>query len=101
MTNIERIEDMESILDESLSLIDDMKMLSARLNDHAARLEKLTGYYYSEERNRDIEDDEENLLPADLKRGVLSEDGIWNMLEDYRDAAIDLMDAGLKIIRNN
>ena len=24
-------------------------------------------------------------LPPDLKRGVLSEDGIWNLLADYRD----------------
>ena len=24
-------------------------------------------------------------LPPDLKRGVLSEDGIWNLLSDYRD----------------
>ena len=25
------------------------------------------------------------LLPANLKRGVLSEDGIWNLLSDYRE----------------
>lgn len=101
MTNIERIENMESILDESLSLIDDMKRLSAKIEEHAAKLDELTEYYYSDERHQDLEDDEKNLLPEDLKRGVLSEDGIWNMLGDYRDAAVDLMDAGLKIIRNN
>ena len=30
-------------------------------------------------------DDEAGLLPADLKRGVLSEDGIWNLLVDVRE----------------
>ena len=30
----------------------------------------------------DFADDEAGRLPADLKRGVLSEDGIWNLLSD-------------------
>ena len=30
---------------------------------------------------KDFELDEEGKLPADLKRGVLSEDGIYNLLE--------------------
>jgi hypothetical protein len=29
--------------------------------------------------------DEAGKLPPDLKRGVLSEDGIWNLLSDYRE----------------
>ena len=29
--------------------------------------------------------DEAGNLPADLKRGVLSEDGIWNLLADNRE----------------
>ena len=29
--------------------------------------------------------DEAGNLPPDLKRGVLSEDGIWNLLSDYRE----------------
>ena len=29
--------------------------------------------------------EEAGILPPDLKRGVLSEDGIWNLLSDYRD----------------
>ena len=33
---------------------------------------------------KDFEADEEGKLPADLKRGVLSEDGIYNLLTDYQ-----------------
>jgi hypothetical protein len=33
---------------------------------------------------KDFEDDENGLLPKELKCGVLSEDGIWNMLEECR-----------------
>ena len=32
---------------------------------------------------KDFEADEAGKLPQDLKRGVLSEDGLWNLLSDY------------------
>ena len=32
-----------------------------------------------------MEADEAGLLPYNLKRGVLSEDGIWNTLAHYRE----------------
>ena len=32
----------------------------------------------------DLKADEDGLLPESLRRGVLSEDGIWNLLVDHR-----------------
>jgi len=46
----------------------------------------LSEYYGSDEWKQDYADDEAGLLPKDLKRGVLSEDGIWNLLADWREA---------------
>ena len=45
---------------------------------------KLEAYYNSPQWRKDFEADEAGKLPKDLKRGVLSEDGLWNLLEDYR-----------------
>ena len=45
----------------------------------------LDGYYGSENWRQDFADDEAGLLPADLKRGVLSEDAIWNLLTDVKE----------------
>ena len=42
----------------------------------------LAEYYGSDEWKQDFADDEKGLLPSDLKRGVLSEDGLWNVLVD-------------------
>lgn len=51
----------------------------------AAKLaESLSAYYASDEWKGDFAADEAGLLPPDLPRGVLSEDGIYNTLEDYR-----------------
>ena len=41
----------------------------------------LSEYYESDEWKQDFADDEAGLLPKDLKRGVLSEDGIWNIFD--------------------
>ena len=46
---------------------------------------ELSKYYGSESWKLDFAADEAGKLPPDLKRGVLSEDGIWNLLSDYRE----------------
>ena len=50
-----------------------------------AAAEALADYYESEACRRDFDDDEAGRLPPDLRRGVLSEDGIWNALERRRE----------------
>ena len=62
--------------------------LSAALDNYEAvqdDIAALEQYYGSEEWKQDYAADEAGLLPADLKRGVLSEDGIWNLLSDVRE----------------
>ena len=49
------------------------------------KIDALESYYTSPEWKQDFADDEAGLLPGDLKRGVLSEDGIHNLLERYRE----------------
>ena len=51
------------------------------LIDEDARI--LDEYYRSPLWRADFEADETGELPADLPRGVLSEDGIYNALEEY------------------
>lgn len=43
-------------------------------------LQELTEYYENGQWMADYEADEAGLLPHDLKRGVLSEDGVYNLL---------------------
>ena len=52
------------------------------IKDDIAELSK---YYGSELWKLDFAADEAGHLPPALKRGVLSEDGIWNLLADYHE----------------
>lgn len=82
MKQIERIKEMEVRLERAAAAVMDM---SAALDKYEAvqeDIKALRKYYGSRQWKQDYADDEAGRLPADLKRGVLSEDGIWNLLED-------------------
>ena len=70
-------------LDEAICRIRRMEELYDALRDDPGHpsLEELVRYYESGQWLRDYELDELGLLPPDLKRGVLSQDGIYNLLD--------------------
>jgi len=85
MNQIARIKKMEQQMERASQAV---MALSAALDQYAEAQEALAAlrqYYGSDEWRHDFADDEAGRLPADLKRGVLSEDGIWNLLEDDRE----------------
>lgn len=85
MEQTERIKEMEQRMNRASMAV---MGLSAALDQFEAAkndIDTLNTYYGSSEWKEDFDTDQQNLLPKDLKRGVLSEDGLWNLLEDYRE----------------
>ena len=81
--SIKRIKKYEKILDGAKFA---MTLKDASIStDLKALICKLDIYYQSSEWKIDHGYDEAGLLPTDLKRGVLSEDGIYNLLEEYKE----------------
>ena len=80
---IARIKEMETRLDRALEAITKMKDTLDEYESVREDIRQLETYYSSRTWLDDFEADEAGLLPQDLKRGVLSEDGISNMLEEY------------------
>ena len=78
LTREERIAFYEQIFDELSAAVQTADSLSNELQKKAELLEE---YYTSGAWREDYEADEAGLLPADLKRGVLSQDGVFNLLE--------------------
>ena len=78
--DIERITDMEqrfNRVDEALRALEIAMDTIISLEDDIL---KLDAYYSGNEWKADFRSDELGRLPQDLKRGVLSEDAIWNLL---------------------
>jgi hypothetical protein len=90
MEQTERIKQMEQRMERAAKAV---MQLSAALDNYEAVQEdiaELERYYSSEQWKQDYAADEDGILPADLKRGVLSEDALWNLLSDVRELKPDI-----------
>ena len=75
---IKRIEQMEALFDRVL-LVYESAFETPFLQE---AVQTLSHYYFDGEWMHDFALDEEGRLPKTLKRGVLSEDGLYNVLCD-------------------
>ena len=85
MTQIQRIKYMERQLNQLLAALHAMNKALSTLAKARNAAQALSDYYGSAEWRSDFADDEAGRLPENLKRGVLSEDAIWNALQEYHE----------------
>ena len=90
MDRIERIREMEARMDRVARWVE---TVSSALEDRLsiqADVQELASYYESDLWMEDYEADEAGTLTADMKRGVLSEDGLYNLLSEYEELVLRL-----------
>ena len=83
MEQITRIMHMEQILDEVTEVIASLSESLEQYELIQDRLQELSAYYGSTQWRADFDDDHAGRLPRDLKRGVLSEDAVYNLLMEH------------------
>ena len=81
---IARVKQMEQYMDEILDLLERSPESIKENEEMKAKVVELEKYQESGQWLRDYEGDERGELPSDLKRGVLSEDMLYNLLCDVR-----------------
>ena len=87
MTQIERISHMEQILDKTAEAAKHLSVALERFLALKEDVSELEAYYTGPQWRQDYEDDCAGRLPEVLKRGVLSEDAVYDllsMLEELR-----------------
>ncbi|MCQ2552758.1 MAG: DUF4298 domain-containing protein [Clostridia bacterium] len=84
MQRIDRIKCMEEKFDKALKAVEELDAALENFEAVIPEIEELIAYYELNLWRRDFAADEAGKLPSDLKRGVLSEDGIYNLLSDYQ-----------------
>ena len=75
---------MEQCLDQAAEAVRTLDSALQQFADAQEAIARLEAYYQSRQWKQDYAADEAGRLPADLKHGVLSQDGIWNLLEDVK-----------------
>ena len=81
LSRAERVSFYEMIFDEVRSIPREAAAIGEEIR---MKVRLLDEYYTSGEWQEDYEADEEGLLPADLKRGVLSQDGLYDFLTGWQ-----------------
>ena len=81
----ERIARYEDMADRAERAADRLEQALAEYEEALPLMSELDAYYSGLEWRTDYEADEAGLLPENLKRGVLSEDGLYDLLDRYRE----------------
>ena len=82
MDQIERITHMENILNRAKAALSALEKALDRYDAVREGLAELEAYYSGRLWMQDFEDDRAGKIPRDLRRGVLSEDAVYNLLTD-------------------
>ncbi len=101
MKHYEHISKMETIMNDHSRMLAQLNDLLDRLEAHQQERQELIAYYYSDQRRQDLEDDNQDLIPKTMHRGVLSEDEIYNLMSEDYETGIRMIELALKFIRND
>ena len=82
---IKRIKHNEELLDTIAAAVKKFDRAIKEYNKVKPQIKELTGYYESDMWKEDFEADEKGKLPKDLKRGVLSEDTLYDLLQEIKE----------------
>ena len=82
---LNRIEDMNERLNKACEVLDQLEKAVSGYNSIKEDVRILQQYMESGQWQLDFEADEAGELPADLPRGVLSEDAVYNVLAEYEE----------------
>ena len=82
---IARVEKMEYYFDTIQKILIENPDLIINDASTVTMLDELIDYYENGQWLRDYECDERGELPTALKRGVLSEDGVYNLISDIEE----------------
>ena len=85
MEQITRIQQMEQLFDFAKEAMEEPVITPEKYKELQKVIAILSEYYSRKEWKQDYADDEAGLFPKDLRRGVLSEDGLWNLLADWQE----------------
>lgn len=100
MGQIERIQHFETLLDRITPVLENLEEALDAFEGIQEDVKELAAYYEDDDWREDFEADEAGKLPADLKRGVLSEDGIYDVLSSHYALTIRLLDTVSTILKN-
>ncbi len=91
MYDTERIAEMEQLFDDCTEAVAGLSEAIEKYRGKLGDIGTLIRYYDGGEWREDFEADESGLLAPGLKRGVLSEDGLYDLLSENRELTLRML----------
>ena len=82
---LNRIKRMESYLDEATLTLEELSLALEKYEKMEKKYYKLEDYYGGSDWRIDFEADEAGLIPTEIKRGILSEDELYNLIIEHKE----------------
>lgn len=96
---IERIQRMEGYLNAYAKTLEDTKHVMDRLKEHQESYIQLRDYYSSQVYFDDLDLSNQADFPDDLPCGVLSEDAVYDLLDEHFQMGVELLEIATKMIK--
>lgn len=96
---IERIQRMEDYLNDYAKTLEDTKKAVERLKEYQESYIQLRDYYSSQAYFDDLDLSNQADFPADLPCGVLSEDAVYDLLDEHFQMGVELLEIATKMIK--
>lgn len=101
MKKYEHIAEMETILDNHSKKIKDLNEILDYLSNNLSDYNRLLEYYYSDQRQQDLIDERNGVMCEKLKRGVLSEDAVYDLISDCYSTCIKMLELSTCYLKHN
>ena len=79
-TQVKRISRMEEVLEEGTRVVKELEMALDRYEAYSGNIRELEAYYTDGRWKNDFTDEEAGRISSAVKRGVLSEDAVYDFL---------------------
>ena len=99
MTPIERIQEMEGHLNTYQSLIEELEACLQRVEAGQSSYIALRDYYTSQVYMDDVELSNQPDFPEEVYCGVLSEDAVYDLLDEHYQKAVEMLDLATKMLK--
>ena len=91
---------MEEILDEVNEVVNKLSDALDTYSELRGKYHELLDYYHGDEWLRDFDSDEAGNLPEDLKRGVLSEDAVYDLISKNHILTVQMLEIVTANVKN-
>lgn len=97
-SNQDRIQYFEQLLKKQMQTVEQLEQALSEVSESFSAYQELEDYYYSEEREQDIQEyleDESQTVEIE----VLNEDSLYDLMEKYHDQCVCMLEIATKYFK--